>query len=70
MDQISFTTVATVFQELVKERFPGEKIEVRTDQHRQIAELLLEKLHEISFQYVFMEEAENYSGICVSYGNF
>jgi len=63
MDQISFNTVAIVFQELVKERFPDEKKEDRTDQHIQIAELLFEKLHEISFQYVFMEEAENYPGI-------
>jgi len=63
MDQISYNTVAQIFQELVKEQYPDEEVGVRTDQHTQIAELLLEKLHEISFQCVFMEEAENDHGI-------
>jgi len=64
MDQISFTTVAQVFLELVREQFSGEiLIEDTNGHHKLIAELLLEKLHEVSFQYAFMEEEENEEGI-------
>jgi len=62
MDQISFSTVAKVFQDLIAEQFPDETVQEITEEHKQIAQLLVEKLQEISFQYTFVEESDNEKG--------
>jgi len=62
MDQISFLTVAKEFQNLIAEEFPDDVIEEITSEHKQIAQLLLEKFHEVTFNYLFIDESENEEG--------
>jgi len=57
MDQISFATVAKVFQDLIAEQFPDKILQEITDEYKQIDQWFVEKL-----QYAFAEKSETEKG--------